>query len=72
MRNCDYVLWQANPNSPSVSDLYSAGYGTPYADSNQNYVSSYTMNSTYVTFTSDRKLNTGDSGDYVIPLVSYF
>ena len=53
-------------------DVYSRGHSTPALDPIQNYMTVYNFNNTHVTFTSDRPLNTGDSNDYIIPLVSRF
>ena len=69
MTNCDMVVWQANGANSKCVDLYSTGHPTPSTDANQNYVTTFTYNSTHTIFTSDRALSTGDSKDYQISLV---
>lgn len=72
MTNCDMVIWQANGKDSKVQDLWSTGRDTPKIDKRQDYVSTYTFNSTHVSFVSDRKLNTRDSQDFVIKNVRSF
>ncbi len=70
MTNCDMVIWQANGlMNSNIIDLYSYGQTTPVVDKQQDYVSTKVYNGTHVIFTSDRKINTGDPKDFVIPLV---
>jgi hypothetical protein len=66
MTNCDMVIWQANGKDSVVQDLWSTGRDTPRIDQRQDYVSTYTFNTTHVSFVSDRKINTKDSQDFVI------
>ena len=70
MFGTDMVIWEANgPNSKAL-DLYSYGWETPIIDSQQDYTTTFTYNSTHTTFISDRLLATGDSSDFIIPTVS--
>ena len=70
MTNCDMVLWQANGLQSKTVDLWSKGRFTPDTDSQQDYNSTFTYNGTHVIFISDRKMNTGDSLDFVIKNVT--
>ena len=63
------VIWQANGLSSVALDTYSYGWSTPPNDPQQDYNTTFVYNGTHVTFVSDRKLNTGDKLDYVIPQV---
>ena len=51
--------------------MYSTGHSQPSTDSINDYKTTYTTNSTHVTFVSTRAMNTGDSNDYVVVLVIF-
>ena len=70
MYDCDMVIWQANEMSSQIQDLYSFGLTTPSIDAQQDYVTSYSYDRTFVNFTSDRALITGDDFDFDIPIVN--
>jgi hypothetical protein len=67
MTNCDMVIWEANGMNSKALDLWSTGRSVPMTDPSQDYTTTFDYNGTHVTFTSTRKLNTGDRYDYVIP-----
>ena len=70
MKNCDMVIWLANPSNINQWDCYSTGNYQPPQDSLPNdWSTTYTQNSSHVEFVSDRKVDTGDSQDYAIILV---
>ena len=70
MFGTDMVIWQANGQDSTAVDLYSSGWYSPVIDSQQDYTTTFTYNSTHTTFISDRLLQTGDHSDFVIPTVS--
>lgn len=70
MFGTDMVIWEANGQNSKALDLYSYGWETPIIDSQQDYTTTFTYNSTHTTFISDRLLATGDSSDFIITTVS--
>jgi hypothetical protein len=71
MTNVDMVAFKASSTgTPSVEDMWSTGYSRPSTDTQNDYVTTYTTNSSHVLFTSTRALSTGDPNDYQISLVS--
>lgn len=71
MTSTDMVAWQADKDLSKQLDMYSYGRYTPNTDSKNDYVTTFTYNTTHTIFTSDRLLDTGDGQDFVIPYVSY-
>lgn len=72
MYGADVILWQASGASSGALNLYSSGEVTPVVDSVQNLKTTFTQNSSHVVFTTLRNLTTGDSKDFVIPMVRSF
>lgn len=70
MSSCDMVIWESNGKNSACYDLWSYGETTPEIDQQQDYTTTFTYNKTHTVFTSDRKLNTGDVYDFIIPTVS--
>ncbi|CDW89749.1 cytochrome b5-like heme steroid binding domain containing protein [Stylonychia lemnae] len=67
MKNVDMVIFQSS-TIPQVLDLYSNDEAIPQIDSQQDYISNFTTNSTHVNFVATRLLETTDSNDKVIKL----
>lgn len=70
MKGSDAVAFKASSTSPAVEDMYASGHYRPSTDAQNDYTTTYTSNSSYVSFVSSRKLNTGDSNDYIVTLVT--
>ena len=70
MYGTDMILVQAVGTEGKAYDLWSVNHNSPTQDSSQDIDPGYSFNSTYVKVVMNRKLNTGDSKDYAIPLVS--
>ena len=68
MSNTDMIIFTASGDG-SIVDAYSTEYGAPLADDTDNMedISIVNENGVY-TFTAYRKLDTGDSQDYVMTL----
>ena len=63
------ILWKAYEESGESVDLYSTLKGeTPYADPQQDVITTFNVTETAIEFTSIRLLDTNDTDDFVIPL----
>jgi len=65
------VIWEADKELSSATDLYSHEEGYQTVDEVQNYETNFTYNGTHVLFQSDRALDTGDPEDFIIHLVTF-
>jgi len=67
MSNTDMIAWRAASDQSDSLDLYSTGYGLPATDGENNVETTFTDDEAgTITFTSQRKFDTGDSQDYAL------
>ena len=70
LEECDAVLWQADQEASSATDLFVLDQHSLKVDTLQSFHTSFEFNSTHTVFQSDRALDTNDPEDFVISMVS--
>lgn len=66
MVNSDMILFSANGSSSKFYDLYSDGYFMPMDDDTNDLTGSFEVLNSEVQFKVSRKIDTGDSQDFLI------